>query len=75
MGRNGSGIGHIDQDQFFEVLIGVMVKVNPVIDLKPEKILFNRVEGPVFFLQLEPCLKLIDGYIDRDTKTDVGTDH
>jgi len=52
-----------------------MVKVNPVIDLKPEKILFNRVKGPVFFLQLEPCLKLIDGYIDRDSKTDVGADH
>ena len=68
-------IRHIEQDQFFKMLICVLVKIDLVIDFKPEKVFFYGIKWPVFLLQLKPDLKLVDCDVDRNTKTDIGTDY
>ena len=51
---NCSCTGHIEQNQMFEVLICELVKVNLVVNLKPEKVLFYGIKRPVLFLLDNP---------------------
>ena len=72
---NCSCTGHIEQNQMFEVLIGELVKVNLIVNLKPEKVLLDGIERPVLFLQLKSGLELYNCNIDWDTKRNIGADH
>ena len=72
---NCSCTGHIKQNQMFEMLIGELVKVNFVVNLKPEKVLFYGIKRPVLFLQLKSGLELYNCNIDWDTKRNIGADN
>ena len=56
----------------FEVLICELVKVNLVVNLKPEKVLLDGIERPVLFLQLKSGLELYNRNIDWNAKRNIG---
>ena len=75
MSGNCSCIRNVNQYQFFEMLKSKLIKVNIIVDFEPEKVLFNSIEWPIFFLHMEACLELNNCNIDWNTKTDIGADN